>query len=204
MRVDLTGDTYGRLKVIKRADVKNKHHTWLCQCVCGRQTVVAGHHLKHGMTTSCGCFKKEKQTLHGFAGTSGYKCWYAMIDRCENSANDRYKDYGGRGIKVCERWSSVNGLANFLIDMGQPPAGLSLDRIDYCLENCRWATSKQQAQNRRISFKVKIDDKIIALVEACRITNINYSACFKHMSRQKISAQEAFDRYQQKQHGWRV
>lgn len=144
------GDVKGRLTLIETI-TDNDRRGWLCQCKCGKKTFVRFDSLKS--TNSCGCIRtelgKQKRT-HGLIKTKAYNVWSAMKKRCLNTTSQSYRNYGGRGITVCAEWLSFE---NFYKDMGDPPDGYQLDRIDnekgYFAENCRWATCKQNSNNRR-------------------------------------------------------
>ncbi len=150
--IDLTGGRFGRLIVIKRVDNgKQGNPTWLCRCDCGKEKVIRGNDLKTGHTKSCGCLKiKHGHNTRAKGVSKTYKSWYAMIQRCTNPNDKAYHNYGGRGVKVCQRWKKFK---NFLKDMGEVSEGYQIDRIDnnkgYDKSNCRWVTSKQNSRNKR-------------------------------------------------------
>lgn len=159
--VDLTGRIFGRLIVIKQNGTDKKGHAlWLCKCNCGQEKEITSNSLVCNLTKSCGCLRKEKLTTHGHSKTKIYKIWTSMIQRCINTKYKEYKNYGGRGIKVCKRWLKFE---NFLEDVGEKPTGLSLDRIDnngnYCLENHRWATKIEQARNMRKNINIVFNNE---------------------------------------------
>jgi len=152
---DLSGQKFGRLTVIELAGkASNKNMLWKCSCECGNSSVVASSNLVRGVTRSCGCLKAEREReaniKHGQYGTGAHKSWMSMRQRCLNHRCPAFKNYGGRGIKICARWESFE---NFFADMGHRPDGMELDRInvdgDYEPGNCRWATTLQQGRNQR-------------------------------------------------------
>lgn len=171
--IDRKGHRYGRLFVVESAWHPNgKKRGWVCKCDCGNVTFVMGTDLKRGFVQSCGCWKdqstRQRNTKHGAAEagkkTKEYLIWVEMRARCNNPNNANYHRYGGRGIKVCDRWSE--GFQNFLDDMGpQPFARASIDRIDndkgYEPDNCRWAGYKTQSRNRSTNIQVQRSDGLI-------------------------------------------
>lgn len=153
---DLTGERFGFLVALKIIGKKSRQNVWLCKCDCGESHQSTASHLNRGVVKSCGC--KKGFTKHNHCPRSGasseYSCWRNMKQRCYNQKNPEFKNYGYRGISVCERW--LNSFENFVEDMGYKPGeNYSIDRIDvdgnYCPENCRWSTTKDQNDNKRQS-----------------------------------------------------
>lgn len=156
MRDNLVGNIYGRLTVLEYVGkTKGRSSIWKCICECGEEVNILGRSLKAGATKSCGCLNRDTRTKHGWSKTYEYEAWLNMKSRCYNLKNKSYKDYGERGIIVCNRWiDEKEGFYNFIEDMGLRPEDTSLDRInvegDYTPENCRWADDGEQVRNQRV------------------------------------------------------
>lgn len=174
--IDLTGREFGKLTVIKQ-DGRNVQGRvmWLCQCSCGKQCHASTGDLCSGDTQSCGCLK-DGHPKHGMVYTSTYEIWCGMKKRCTDSKSKSWKNYGGRGITICEKWKTFEG---FFDDMGERPDGLSIDRIDnnkgYYKENCRWTNLLTQANNRRSNHPLTYLGKTQSLHQWAKEFNLSYS-----------------------------
>jgi hypothetical protein len=153
---DLIGQRFCRLVVKHRGKDEKNLVVWECLCDCGNTVYAHTGSLTSGKTKSCGCLRKDRTTKHHMSSSCEYRVWASMKDRCSNSKNKRYKDYGGRGIDVCQRWK--DSFTNFLEDMGARPSPQhSIDRIDnnmgYIPDNCKWSTRSEQQRNKRLGFE---------------------------------------------------
>jgi hypothetical protein len=190
-----TGSTFGRLTVIERCAI-SKPKKWICRCECGKESLVFDSNLLRGHTTSCGCRQTEIMISHGQSKTKEYRAWIAMRTRCYNTKTPYYKDYGGRGITVCERWNSFE---LFLADMGPRPSdGSSVERRNvngnYEPSNCYWATDKTQARNRRGTIYVSVGGEDISLAEASEKSGINYRTAHHRIFRGGWSVADALSK----------
>lgn len=185
--VDLTGMKFGKLTAFEYVGKSSDGRTmWLCRCECGDEKAIRGHDLRNGRTKSCGCLRNSGRTMK--QGTSGtrkskrlYGVWAAIIQRCENPNAKRYSDYGGRGIKICSDWrNSFSSFEKWAFESGydeKAPQGVcTIDRIDndgnYCPENCRWVTNKEQCNNKRNNRVLTCDGESHTIQEWAGILGI--------------------------------
>lgn len=188
------GDRYCRLTVVAEAEpyISPQGFTfrrWLCRCDCSREKIFRDCHLAAGRAASCGCLRRDKcadlKRSHNKADTPEYTAWLNMKERCSNTERPEWKNYGGRGITVCDRWlngqDGKSGFECFYEDMGpRPSSEHSLDRwpdndAGYGPGNCRWATKKQQLANQRKTIKVNVNGEEVSLLEACRRAGMAYA-----------------------------
>ena len=203
---DLTGKTFGRLKVVKYlgrcySAANTFRNFWGANCSCGLKDVpVQTADLNSGSIRSCGCLNDERRLercfVHGHSTrsekTPTYYTWLAMRDRCHNKKRQGFKWYGGRGITICKRWSQFK---NFLDDMGERPPNKTLDRIDnnsnYEKSNCRWATHKEQGRNSRRNHIVSFNGRDLPLVVWAEEYGVNASTLQTRLKQRKWSVKKA-------------
>jgi hypothetical protein len=171
---DWAGHRFGRLVAVNLVERRSdRNHVWRFACDCGGEKQIKIKQVRSGKTASCGCLQREalvaRNKRHGRSGTPTHRTWKDMRARCNNPSNSDYRDYGGRGIRVCDRWDDFSA---FLKDMGERPDGKTLDRVDvdgnYEPGNCRWATPNEQAQNRRNNLIVEFDGEPKVFSQICR------------------------------------
>lgn len=190
---DLTGQRFGRLvaTLYVRGNAASPGSRWLCECDCGKSRTVSANSLRGGHTQSCGCLRLERQRAaasamarHGMSTTPVYAVWTTMIARCHNPKSRDFAAYGARGIHVCERWRDF---AHFYADMGDRPAGRSIDRINNALGyepgNCRWATAGEQVRNSSRARLVLIDGKSQCVLDWCAELGISLDTVRTRLSK---------------------
>jgi hypothetical protein len=176
---DITGKSFGKLRAESYQFSKNEKQHWLFICNCGNQKILRKDRITSGVINSCGCDSKNTrfQKTHGIPNQDRtYRSWRRMKTRCLNKNYQDYDNYGGRGIKVCDRW--INSFENFFHDMGERPARMTLDRINvngnYELSNCRWATHEQQCNNTRTNVFIFWNGKTQTIMQWAKELGIAY------------------------------
>jgi hypothetical protein len=179
--IDLVGQKFGKLTVIKKVEhlpnSTSRSAKWLCVCDCGKQISTISNSLRSGRAKTCGCSAGQHQIIHGKTKTPEFVLWTAMIERCRNPNHRAYKNYGSRGITVCDSWHTFQ---NFYDDMcPRPSPNLQLDRLNnnlgYSKENCRWVTRKENLRNKRNNHKVTIKGVLMTVSQAAEILNLSAS-----------------------------
>ena len=194
--IDVSGQRFGRLVVLSPVGQGTSQGTrWQCRCDCGASIEVRGGNLRSGNTKSCGCLhgiSNLAAATHGKTNTTAYWRWRAMIQRCTNPRHKNWENYGGRGIAVCDRWRNFK---HFYADMGDPPSGLTLDRIDvngdYNRENCRWATPIRQMRNTRRTPMLTFQGETLPLIDWAERVGINFRTIHTRLRRDHWSIERA-------------
>jgi hypothetical protein len=188
------GESYGRLKVVGVHSVKNNRRRYKCLCSCGRTLITRMDALKSGRTKSCGCLKKEvsiqngkKRKTHGMTNARIHRIWLGIKSRCNNGNDTAYIHYGGRGIEVCEEWETdFESFFKWSLANGYEET-LTLDRIDprgdYEPKNCRWASQKQQANNRTNNNNITLNGVTRTVAEWEDISGVNRTTIINRVKR---------------------
>lgn len=178
---NLSGQKFNRLTVIEYVGQSK----WLCLCDCGNKVSVVTSHLKNGHTRSCGCYQTDVQTKHGASFDKTYRVWISMRSRCRNPNDRAYPNYGGRGIKVCERWEDYS---TFLSDMGLPPdERMQIDRTDnngnYEPGNCKWVYQLDNLNNRRNNVRIEYNGRTQTIAQWAAELGIHYRTLNNRINR---------------------
>lgn len=200
--VNLVGRKYTRLIVLYFVGHdKYKQRLYECRCDCGKIVIAVSGGLTSGNTKSCGCYKRDvliqHKTKHNYSGKNSkeYNAWGNIKSRCSNPNRADYKNYGGRGIKICDRW--MNSFENFLADIGRAPSQKhSIERKDndgnYEPNNAFWATKDQQSNNKRTNVVISYNGKTQTLTQWCRELNVDYDSMQARIKTYGWSIEEAF------------
>ena len=202
---DLSGKRFGRLTVCNRAENAVEPSgkqvvMWHCKCDCGKAITVSGHSLKKGNTKSCGCYQKERASAsmrkHGKYRDRLYTIWRDMKSRCQNENFTAYKHYGGRGIKVCDEWQTFEPFYEWAMANGYKDT-LTIDRKEnegnYEPSNCRWATVKQQSNNRRSNHYITHDGKTMSLTDWAEEKGLRRRTLYNRINELKWSTEKALN-----------
>lgn len=194
---DLTGKKFGRLTVIKRVENHvqpsgKQYLQWLCKCDCGNETVVRGANLKRGHTQSCGCLIKETNSTHGLKKTRLYVVWRDIKLRCFNPNANNFKDYGAKGIVMCDEWrNDFKAFYDWAMENGYNPNAkrgeCTIDRIDnnkgYFPENCRWVDNLVQQNNKKNNVFISYNNETHSVAEWSRILDISRYALYARLKK---------------------
>lgn len=197
--IDITGNKYGKLTVIRRAESAPKGITrWECKCDCGNVVIVRGGNLKNGAVKSCGCListNNKNRSTHGMSGSRLYQDWANIKSRCYNPKNPAYKRYGARGITMCCDWyNSFDAFAKWALSNGYKD-NLTIERIDndkgYSPDNCKWISKGEQAGNRGSNISISFNGETHNLSEWCKIYQKNYQLVYNRIHKYKWTFERA-------------
>ena len=201
--IDLTGQKFGRLTVVRFDHKENGRKYYLCQCDCGNFKIVSNHSLKSGNTKSCGCLHKEILTqrnkdnrIHHPENERLLRIWRAMLHRCYKETDEHYDYYGGRGIKVCDDWHDFETFQKWALANGYAD-NLTIDRLDgnkdYCPENCSWATMTVQNNHKSDTKWLTYKGKTQSLSDWCRELGLDYVRTKARLNSLGWSVEDAFE-----------
>lgn len=200
---DISGKTYGRLKVLYRTENdKYGNAQWVCICECGNKTTVKGYCLRMGKTKSCGCLQKDtvrnREYKHGYTGTRIYSIWSGMKDRCLNSNSNAYKDYGAKGIKVCDEWLKAENFIKWAFNNGYKDV-LTIERIDsngnYEPSNCTFTTRSDQNRNTSRNIKQIISGKEYTLSQIAKMLGVTRGTVCRWYHKEGLRNEELIQRH---------
>ena len=203
---DITGQKFGRITAIRYVGKnEDKRALWECNCDCGNTVIVDGKSLRLGNTKSCGCYNLDRiaernkiiHKTHGETNTKLFHIWGGIKSRCKNPNMNNYHDYGGKGVSICEEWdNSFEAFRDWSYENGYKD-GLTIDRIDsngnYCPENCRWATVKEQNRNRKSNKLITYNGETHCIADWADILGINYDVLQHRISVAKMPIKKAFE-----------
>lgn len=200
---EMIGKKFGRLTVLERADdymakSGKREAAVLCKCDCGNTKRLRASVLKNGNTRSCGCYRREASSMrnstHGLSHSRIWNTWCLMIERCERENNKSYKNYGAKGIRVCDEWHKFENFVAWAMTNGYDET-LTIDRVDsskdYCPENCRWADRKTQNNNTSRNHWITFDGQTKTMAQWSEITGISYAAIKSRLNKHGWSVERA-------------
>lgn len=210
---DMIGKRFGQLVVVGKGQTYYRpngktYYKFLCKCDCGNTKMINGYSLRKGITKSCGCIRKDcGARTHGKTGTKLYNTWICMRNRCNYDRDKEYKDYGGRGIKVCKEWDeSFDNFCAWAMENGYKE-GLSIDRIDvngnYEPSNCKWATRYEQDRNKRNNVMLTYNGETRCLTDWAEYLGINKRTLENRVKTLGWSAEKALSTPVDKRHSTR-
>lgn len=185
--IDISGMKFGKARVLYRAsNDKYGNAMWSCMCDCGTRFITLGHHLRSGKTKSCGCLQKESAKAlkykHGYSYTRIYGIWSGMIERCGNPNHTSYKNYGGKGVFVCDEWKDAESFIAWALSNGYKD-GLSIDRREtdkgYSPENCRFVTRIDQNRNTSRNRFVSFNSSFLTTAQVSEMVGISRATAAK-------------------------
>ncbi len=194
--IDLTNKKFGKLKALEYKGRNKSGGVWRCLCDCGKEVFILGGNLRKGKTQSCGCYRFGLRQTHGKVNTRIYRIWKGIKQRCINVKHNFYKDYGGRGITICDEWrNDFQAFYDWAITHGYSD-DLTIDRINndgnYEPSNCRWTTNKTQQRNKRTNHLVMYKGEIHTIAEWSEIFDIPYNALYLRLVVRNWSVEKAF------------
>lgn len=193
-----TGMRYGKLICTSKFERRGKKIYWLCKCDCGKEVWICAQNLL--VAKSCGCNNKTSHIIHGMSHTRIHETWKHMIQRCSNKKHPYYKDYGGRGITVCDEWIGTEGFIRFneWASANGYQENLTLDRIDnnkgYTPDNCRWVDHLTQCNNKRNNKRYEYKGESHTIAEWARLYGIKYTTLNKRLSKLGWDIEKALTR----------